>query len=306
MFLLGKVAADAEVATAINEWHWVKEDAERELATIYLDRALLAREQDHWHEVGANVNDLVRLCLIDPEVEQSNTVNRECSSILGAWYRLNGQKHRAMRCTKPKLQHGIDVLSDDDLENDLEAWQCIGDACLAVGDTERVVAAVGMQKQIVRFGFTEIDGVTLRKDQDIDTAAEFTNTSAVGGSEVDATEQREDEVAKESADDSLRLVNYWYTCDGVCFDNILNTDTFYRCSCCILDFCKSCHEMITNEETKEFNVCSPSHERHMMPGLGTRFEKHCIVSGGKSVSVFEWLNSLKEAWGIPLSKTSEV
>ena len=320
---LDKIVSDVEVATPSNEYHWVKERAERELARIYLDRALKAREEDRWHQVGVNVDHLVRLCRVHPDEEHSETVDRECSLMMAAWNRMNGQHWRALQCARPRLERGINVLTDSDPTNDMEAWQCIGDACLAVGDIERAASSVGMQKQLGRYGANAIEGVTEKVEaEDTDNTEEAysgedgdrndsqeqdslgpsepeakqahpscpgaveTNGDQDGDSEVPAAAIPQAEDADpEEQDDSEELE--LYICDGPCFKSIPSKDTFS-------DFCQSCHNLITGDKMEGFAVCSQSHERHIMPALSKESAPGCIEADGKSVPVAEWLQDLKQ------------
>ena len=49
-----------------------------------------------------------------------------------------------MNSVRSDVTFGIDLLSDTDPDNDMMAWHTLMDSLLAVGDTNRAVAAVNM------------------------------------------------------------------------------------------------------------------------------------------------------------------
>ncbi|PGH12593.1 hypothetical protein AJ80_06651 [Polytolypa hystricis UAMH7299] len=59
---------------------------------------------------------------------------------LGIYYRLNGQEEEARALFRPSIKQGIQLLSDDDLENDSFGLFNLMNALLAAGDARNVIA----------------------------------------------------------------------------------------------------------------------------------------------------------------------
>ncbi|KAK4543970.1 hypothetical protein LTR36_004744 [Oleoguttula mirabilis] len=146
--LMEAIIDDEEVLDASNGYYCLKDMAERELARVYLDRTLRAREMDLWPDVGCYADKLVRLVKAETDAEGEVVFGtRGCAPILAAWDRVNGRSDRARDCVRCMVDMGIEMLSDTNPENDYEAWVYLGDALLAVGDMEGAIAAVNMLRQ---------------------------------------------------------------------------------------------------------------------------------------------------------------
>ena len=60
--------------------------------------------------------------------------------VLGLWYRLNEQPKEANACLRGHIRQALQILSDDDLDNDVEAWQDLSKVLLLAGDEQNTVA----------------------------------------------------------------------------------------------------------------------------------------------------------------------
>lgn len=122
---------------------------EQRLAGIYFDRVLHAREKNEWESVGKYANRLVMLA------EQNKTGEdlwspSGSSLYMAAWHRIHG-----MDCARNRVQFGFDMLSDTDPDNDVEAWDKLGEGLCIVDDWERAIAAYNMARQINLFGYND-------------------------------------------------------------------------------------------------------------------------------------------------------
>jgi hypothetical protein len=189
--VLERIAQDPEIATPVNPWHWLKDKAEMELARLYLTKALDARDQDRWNEVGEHAHKLFLLAHREGDGEASSA-----ALILAAWNRLSGRPIRAKQCARAHVEQALDMLYDADEENDTWAWSKICNAVLAVGDEGRSKAAVGMYGSLRFFGnvmglvdFKEklVDEGNEKQDEQIET--EETSAVAVDKSKVQSNEE---------------------------------------------------------------------------------------------------------------------
>ena len=199
--LLRNVVSDVEISFKGNTWHWLKERAEMELARIYLNRAIVAREEDRWHEVGMYANELVSLCRQDVEGDSKLSVStRDCTLILAAWDRINGRVARAKHYTKGIMEIGIDTLSDSDPQNDLWGWIQLADCTLVAGDIERAVTINGFLAQIIAFDNSTTDaedGEEVLNNREADTASSFIEPEANLGAERGGKDEESQAAAKE-------------------------------------------------------------------------------------------------------------
>lgn len=95
----------------------------------------------------------------------------------------------------------------------------------------------------------------------------------------------------------------FFTCDGCCFESILNNAAMWRCSYCITDFCESCHVLVKNNEMSGWNVCDSLHHHVPIPGIPVKYPKDMIKVGDVYKPVADWVMELREEWGYHKSST---
>ena len=88
----------------------------------------------------------------------------------------------------------------------------------------------------------------------------------------------------------------FFRCDGCCFDMIANDAPMWRCSYCIADFCKSCHELVMGKKMTGWNVCDSLHCHVPVPAITKTYPKDMIKVGKEDISVVEWVQGLREEW----------
>lgn len=177
--LLKAVSQDEEVDD------WTKDRADRELARQYLNRTLRAREEDRWTDVGRYAESLVNVVVSEKDVDGKPAFGtRDCSLVLAAWDRNNGRMARAKKCAEQAILLAIDMLSDNDLDNDVMAWLYMSDALLSIGDVQRAVAATNMLRQS-RF---EESTTTDRVKEPEEVTDEAIDIDAQAGASRDSTE----------------------------------------------------------------------------------------------------------------------
>lgn len=164
---------------------WTKDRADRELARQHLNRALRAREEDRWTDVGRYAESLVNLVVSEKDVDGKPAFGtRDCSLVLAAWDRNNGRMARAKKCAEQAIFLAIDMLSDTDADNNVMAWLYMSDAFLSIGDVQRAVAATNMLRQS-RF---EEPTTTDMVKEPVDITDEATDNGAQAGASRDSLE----------------------------------------------------------------------------------------------------------------------
>jgi tetratricopeptide (TPR) repeat protein len=88
----------------------------------------------------------------------------------------------------------------------------------------------------------------------------------------------------------------FFGCDGCCFDSIANDAPMWRCSCCITDFCESCHRLIMDKNMAGWNVCDSLHRHVYVPGVTKKYPKDMIKVGDEEMTVAEWVQGLRKDW----------
>jgi len=158
-----------------------------------------------------------------------------------------------------------------------------------------VVQSESAQKNVERLagadstlGTTDKQGQTADKAnvEDNDTAAVSMNAKPMISPHAIV------EIPKSLSDHS------WFFCDGPCGDSVPNSTTIWRCSYCIADFCRSCHELIETGKNQRWGFCNATHEHIEFDGLKRKWPKGLLDVDGKWVPVREWLNDLMEVYGI--------
>ncbi len=229
--LLRIILADEELSTQANPWSYVQESAERELARVYFKRALEAREQDRWADVGSNAHELYNLARIEGDNERISFKTTSAALVLAAWNRVNSRFDNAKRVLKLLLEQGLEMLYDSDSENDNWAISKISDALLAVGDFERTQSAHGLLGSIQAFGnelnLVDFDSLNANAG-DLDEEADKKASEGVDAFQAAALSNPDlGDQAKTSlaSDDSSTMNGTDQACEGATQDTAIDDTT---------------------------------------------------------------------------------
>lgn len=113
------------------------------LSDVYFRNAREAHETHTSHDIWIQkLNDLA---------VQKNTVNdsddatiygiNDASLMLGKWYRLTNEADKAKACFRPTILQGIDILTDDDPDNDMDGYVKLAKTLLHAGDQRNASTA---------------------------------------------------------------------------------------------------------------------------------------------------------------------
>lgn len=238
-----------------------RDSIEEYLAGIYAEKARQAHKDGR--EDKEFVDKLRALAIAD---EGSSTYKiAPAAVLLGSYLREAGAAEESTwkACLKPMMLQGIDLLCDDDLGNDLQAYDDLVTALIAAGDFDNARAA----NVALGMGFTYPDA------------------------------------ADEIAECGYPKETNFFTCDGPCSTDNYRKPGGYKeiwyCTCCYdTQFCEECIEMAKKGELP-LRKCNKDHPfMKFLPVPGELKEKAVVWNADNpAVEVNrEWLESLRKAW----------
>lgn len=207
--------------------------------------------------------------------------------LLGSLYRLVGKHDAAQKLLMNDLKTGLDLLSDDDPENDYMGYAAIAKILMRTGDDLNALSAWSLY------------GPYERRN-------EYIAQGTQDGMDVDSQSK-----ASPLTENSIDKVSSRY-CDGRCSGYKFRWgESVWMCKVCEdIDFNDECLEKLRKGTLAHF-VCSPDHEWLLVPswadeyratGKGrVRMGGELIDGkrvGGQIVPVEEWLDTVREKWGI--------
>ena len=220
------------------------------------------------------------------------------SMILGQWYHLNGQSEEANACFQVHVKLALEALSDDDPDNDDEAFINLGVALLCAGD--EVNASAVLQKL---FGISKDP----EKPEDdpparIVSAQDQPDTNQADSTvDIVASEGSGDDLASSidpGADDDFPLPVH---CDGLCSEEkrMARKDPIWICRFCAnISFCEECFTLLKADKLP-INQCSPQHSwmrfqatKKIIPA------SQMLIGEAEFVDFEEWKKGLKQNWGL--------
>ncbi|EHK18004.1 uncharacterized protein TRIVIDRAFT_122489, partial [Trichoderma virens Gv29-8] len=254
-------------------------------------------------------------------------------TFVAVYHTLHGDKATAREVVKQYMRICIDSLSDDTDENDYWAAYTQFKCLLACGDYLNALTAwsllepietdiiartlnhdTGIQQALIDemillvkakcpLGATQIDRVNTVK-------AELEARLAAAREEGDQSENSEAQAEIKKALAVLES-EFGYACDGTCggtpwnFNNALHICKY----CWDIGFCDDCVSLLKANKLKKI-VCSPSHDWLAIPKCNPRGNTAArdgtvqvrgelidgVRVGGETVTVKEWLASLKKEW----------
>lgn len=219
--------------------------------------------------------------------------------------RVTGQLDRSKDTLRPDVADAINILSDDDIYNDEQGIWLLMEALAKYGDCEGVFTALSL-----------LDRTVLRSRIEAEANDEDDNVSAASQDKVD------------EASRSLNLTCEY--CEESCNTSDTDENTakdIWLCRYCPnLSFCSQCRELLLTGKMERF-LCNPEHEflhlkhpeyeLYEIEGDNVRIEWHWetievdgsaeregqrikkeVRTGGRMVTLQEWLDILKKEWKI--------
>lgn len=254
-------------------------------------------------------------------------------SYLGAYYALTGQPAKAKEVLMADMKTGLALLSDEDDWNDYQGYRQLSETLMHSGDDLHALSAWSLlgptdgfdapsQDQTLHEVTVASDTVTSDgpdlsiKDQREDIPAEdpdLANQTATNIEIIQPPSTPQPSAPTVSPTPPRRSGNLGNSCDGACGTVWPYADDFYCCKICSdVQLCPNCLPKLQAGTLRTF-VCHPKHEWLHVPKwhdedfpetrLGKVKVGGMLVDGGRvggeAVSVEEWLNIVRDGWGIP-------
>ena len=197
---------------------------------------------------------------------------RECSSVLGVWYRGHGWLKEAKACFEPKILEGIAMLTDNDMGNDENGYYTLAETLLRARDIGNATAAFAailsplnklkaswMKKQAGKKMATlqaeRVNDVSAESANDPSATTEalvrisetpdesltasysaLTSQPSAKAEETNPGQMYPELEAADTEDDNLKVLQglerFVFRCDGLCRRNARDYKTLHHCEIC--------------------------------------------------------------------------
>jgi tetratricopeptide (TPR) repeat protein len=257
--------------------NWIYSRVAKRLAEVYTDR-MLAHHPDssEAQRLHRRITDLA----VEDTAQQdawSSTVN---SNLLIARYMVRYDRlDEARRLVRGSVKVGLDLLTDEDPENDWEAFLRLASVLMYSGERAHALAAWSMlwPRQVSEDYQRKVNGRKGRVPLD-------------GSSGTDKSSP-----AEEESDQYVGDLEFF--CDGFCGTEWTYGDDIWVCQDCLdVMFCGDCHKKLLHDNLGE-NTCSPTHEFLYVPPFDASEArgrgKLKVRLDGKQIPVRSWLQSLR-------------
>ncbi|KAF2231419.1 hypothetical protein EV356DRAFT_518581 [Viridothelium virens] len=235
-------------------------------------------------------------------------------SLLGRYYQAVGDVEKAKEQLQPDVEVALQLLSDNYPDNDWQGYRKLGDALMDFGDDDNAQAAWSLIQP--RQGVAQLlDSGTLVKTTSPASDEASTKPTIKSDSGAVAADTLHEEDAHPVPQQGLMRTNTFsklkgpltYCCDGRCGTEWTYADDFYVCRECIdVQFNAECLEKLKLGELSR-DVCDPSHRFMHVPKWSSesakRTQANKVLVGDHGIDIKEWLESIKEKWGLADAKT---
>lgn len=291
---LERVLKDFEAVNITGNVRFIRDCAEDELQMRYLCKALRAKSSGD----ASGADDFAsRLSDIVHRGNSSNN-SRRSTLVLAVWERIEKREDVAKKLIQPAIAVAIDMLTDDNDENDLQAWDRLSDALAAFGDVPNATAALFFAKQFEEMVGRREDPIpkpTVEEPGPEETVSEDSNAEEAVSEEGFAQITGSKGTDKDSKGQTTSY--YWCVCDG-CFKRVNTRRIHYRCSNCLsIDFCAFCHQLLLGGKLKQ-NICDKSHEFLRIPAVTGALPEGKIRANNQNIAIKDWLDGLKRQWDL--------
>lgn len=263
---------------------------------------------------------------------QDVSASEDSSLMLGLWYRLHGREQEAKLCFRTQILNGIDILTDDDPENDLDGYMTLAHTLLKAGDRENAGAAFAVtiapldrlkDRRRAAQRASDVDEASREKTirvplHSIDAATSIeSSTSSMEKPETKGPEEKI-RVANNDADDNaiapddrvdidsvemttqMRESDEYFTwsCDGNCKRRDEDWQELHFCEICTEStcFCDECIKLVKTG-TLPFRKCDISHTFYQAYPLSEEMQDVATVrTESKILPRTEWLEALRKEW----------
>ena len=231
---------------------------------------------------------LDKLRVIAKRTRRFYVARHSLNSSLAAVYSRLGDRDQSNRLLLDEIKSGLDLLSDDDPSNDDDGFKIMGYVFVHTGEDLDALSALSLIGPPQRLRTNEVNEPT---------------------DDADAEKTTGIDLPIEDASVEQFLSNF---CDGRCNLPCKWSEGLWFCKICPdVQFHDECLNKLQSGALPRL-VCSPDHEWLYVPPWTDEFQatgKGCVRTGGEFkdgrriggsiVPVAEWLDSIREKWGLP-------
>ncbi|KAL9107505.1 MAG: hypothetical protein Q9227_007607 [Pyrenula ochraceoflavens] len=278
---------------------FAKTRSTQRLAEYYFTQARNAEDAASRSNYSQGLEDLGK----NPSGSGEEITLHVASLILGLWYRLDGREEEYRACLKPHVKVALEILSDDDPENDDEAYGKLARLLVYAADDEN---AIGMFRTYCAPKMKIEDSSLLLSlaGSPGSSEAEAEDPGLEGG-KAQQTEKKSGEVkAKKEDVIEKRNARSRFVCDGVCHrampGAIKLTEAFWTCRYCYdIEFCDDCHHLL-KEDKLPMKICSPKHEwlRVQLTDQEIPYQKVFIGQSDDLMDLDEFKKGMRRTWNL--------
>jgi len=246
-------------------YDYLSSTSTKHLALIYYDRAVTAHNCGQ--DTSAWVGKLRKLATSEDKQRGSVVYQMNDSAyMLGIYLRKYAKVNESdwKACFRNPIVEGLDMLSDEDPLNDINAYVRLVTLLMAAGDVQNASAV----SAVILTEYTTGEDTEVRK-----------------------------------ALKAINFQGPFLKCDGLC-SNVVNTyGTDYRelhtCTECLsTHFCQDCFPLLKKGEMPK-RVCNPKHEFIQILPVPEEVEGIAARFDGKTMQVQkEWLDALRKKWSL--------
>ena len=255
--------------------------AVRYIGTYHFRQAMTAKQNGQSPNI--HVERLERLV---NSIHDFRSVTTNARSFLGSFYTLSGERQKARELFLNDIRDAFSYLSDDYPENDYQGYYLFADVLMHYGDYLNALSAWSLLGPRERFP-QEVGGP---------------KAAAVNG-----------ETLANRVDSVPKMGDLCNSCDGGCDKQWTFADNMWCCKFCHdVQFDDRCLKLLQEGKLERY-ICSPDHDWLHVPAwsdkeYGEIGERRVKIGGelvdgkrvgGRVVEVSEWLDILRDEWGIP-------
>ncbi|KAI9667919.1 MAG: hypothetical protein M1821_000739 [Bathelium mastoideum] len=306
------------MAKAENDLYMPQIFSARRLARIYIAKAAEAgRDSAVANEM---FNKLQGFALAANEEDSDDNYwggglsRREVRSLLGRYYTRIGDVERAKEQLRPAVEVSIKLLSDEDPDNDYQAYLKLGDAFMDFNDDVNAIAAwsliqptEGVERLLAPLKSAPNAKGRISPVNDTKAA---TNSESVENKMTDDSQGRDEQSPSRTHLRRSNTIGFGrklsgplsYSCDGRCGTDWTYADDFYVCRECIdVQFDAPCLEKLRQGEIKR-DICDKNHKFLHVPAWSLESAKRAaedkVLVGEEVLEKDAWLDGIKKEWRI--------
>jgi tetratricopeptide (TPR) repeat protein len=232
------------------------------------------------------------------------------TSFLASYYVHQDQPEEARKLFMEEIVDALDILSDRDPDNDYYGYKLLANVLMYTGDDLNALSAWSMLGPNDTYPSSNPSTPGTPSDDD-ETAVNNVEGAPVSSLTTPVPKLPSEPEPEESTRDRAGPLSYF--CDGRCDSSWSYANDMYICRYCPdTQFTGDCLEKLKSNKLRRF-ICHPDHSWLHVPvwsdkealevGKGNVRVYGELVDGrrvgGKIVDVHEWLDEIREKWGVP-------